>query len=327
MDNQLCRICDNQKDLRLYQVREMMFATKEQFTYVECPKCGCLQIRDIPDSLEKYYPSNYYSYGATEKVSQRSKVWHYRMFKGLPFRPRSALGKLFKIPSHYRWFNRINPNTEARILDVGGGSGSLLWRLRASGFTHLTGIDPFLPDDQITREMRLFKGDLSRLQEPFDVIMSHHSFEHVPDQRQFLREIKRLLAPNGIVLIRIPVLGEAWHIYGTNWAGLDAPRHLYLHTRKSMQILCQDVGFDIHHVEYDGTDFDFWASIQYQNDIALNSPRSYSRSRKNSLFSRPEIVRFRRQAKAANASGRGDSAAFYLKLAHLSGAHWSRPKA
>jgi hypothetical protein len=56
-----CRICGNIKDNKEYIIKEMHFGFGEEFTYFQCKKCGCLQIKNIPDNLSKYYPSNYYS--------------------------------------------------------------------------------------------------------------------------------------------------------------------------------------------------------------------------------------------------------------------------
>ena len=57
----ICKVCTNSENNEEYRIREMMFGFGDEFTYFECLKCGCLQIRDIPGSMEKYYPANYLS--------------------------------------------------------------------------------------------------------------------------------------------------------------------------------------------------------------------------------------------------------------------------
>ena len=44
------------------KIKEMIFGFRDEFTYFECSKCGCLQIMQIPRNMGKYYPSNYYSF-------------------------------------------------------------------------------------------------------------------------------------------------------------------------------------------------------------------------------------------------------------------------
>jgi SAM-dependent methyltransferase len=50
-------------------------------------------------------------------------------------------------------------------------------------------------------------ADLCKLQfaaESFDIVISFHVLEHIPDDRQALREIHRVLAPNGTLLLCLP---------------------------------------------------------------------------------------------------------------------------
>jgi len=49
----ICKVCNNEKNNRTYQIREMMYGFKEEFTYFECLKCGCLQIAAIPKNMER----------------------------------------------------------------------------------------------------------------------------------------------------------------------------------------------------------------------------------------------------------------------------------
>src|SRR5438270_8108508 len=57
-----CRICGNGQDNRAYTAHEMHLGLGEPFEYFQCVQCGCLQIREVPQDLSKYYPQNYYSY-------------------------------------------------------------------------------------------------------------------------------------------------------------------------------------------------------------------------------------------------------------------------
>src|SRR6185436_3569999 len=63
-----CRICGNAEGNQTFFPREMMFGWREEFEYLECGRCGCLQIARIPANLAKYYPSDgYYSYKAPKQ--------------------------------------------------------------------------------------------------------------------------------------------------------------------------------------------------------------------------------------------------------------------
>ena len=54
-----CRICGNKEGNAPFEAREMMFGTRERFTYFECNSCGCLQIAEIPDDLARFYAADY----------------------------------------------------------------------------------------------------------------------------------------------------------------------------------------------------------------------------------------------------------------------------
>ena len=56
----ICKICTNSENNRAYQIREMMFGFRDEFTYFECARCGCLQIAEIPSNMDRYYPATYF---------------------------------------------------------------------------------------------------------------------------------------------------------------------------------------------------------------------------------------------------------------------------
>lgn len=148
----------------------------------------------------------------------------------------------------------------------------------------------------------------------FDLIMFNHSFEHLPNPLSVLRDANRLVSLGGNVLIRIPIAGTyAWTTFRTDWVQLDAPRHLFLHTSKSMEILAAECGFEIEHIVHDSSAFQFWGSVQYQRGIALTDERSYGMNPKQSIFSRAEVDEFEKKALKLNELQDGDQACFYLR--------------
>lgn len=40
----------------------MMFGSRDKFDYLECARCDCLQIEEVPADLSQYYPANYYAF-------------------------------------------------------------------------------------------------------------------------------------------------------------------------------------------------------------------------------------------------------------------------
>jgi SAM-dependent methyltransferase len=318
-----CRICGNTAGNRVHNAREMMFGTREPFVYIECADCGTVQIEPVPDDLAKYYPDNYIAFDSRVVMGETFAKRIAARFAGKYFLGgRDAIGRFVVnqkpwVAAHYPESMRYFPlgiDFNSRILDFGCGNGRLLQGLHYFGFRNLTGADAFINGDiEYPTGVKIFKRDLAELDPPFDLIMLHHSFEHLPDPDGILKEIRRLLAPEKYALIRIPVVNSAWETFGVNWVQLDPPRHLFLYTEKSFRMLCERADLKVERVIYDSSAFQFWGSKQYELDIALTDPRSHNDPDKGCVFSSDQMLGWDVEAETLNREGLGDQACFYLR--------------
>lgn len=314
-----CRICGNTRHNRTFSVREMMFGTGEEFPYIECNHCGCLQLAQVPADLTRHYPVDYYSFAGDpeQPVSSSVERWMRRRRDRYAVQGRGLSGKLienrFPDPG-LRALRECRYSLSSRMLDVGCGSGRLVYSLRELGYLNVLGIDPYLESDiEYDNGLRLLRRSINEMAGPWDVIMFHHVFEHLSDPAEALRSVRRLLAPSGTAIIRIPIAGShAWAQYGADWVQLDAPRHIFLHSVDSMRALINDAGLRLQRIEHDSTAFQFWGSEQYRLGIALRSERSYAMNPGASIFSRSRIREFMRMAQRLNRLERGDQAVFYV---------------
>jgi 2-polyprenyl-3-methyl-5-hydroxy-6-metoxy-1,4-benzoquinol methylase len=65
-----------------------------------------------------------------------------------------------------------------------------------------------------------------------------HVLEHVPDIEQQIKELKRLLKPNGTIIIAVPNYKSFdAKYYGPFWAAYDVPRHLWHFSKISIEKL------------------------------------------------------------------------------------------
>lgn len=313
-----CRICGNDKENRSYKPKEMMLGLRDEHDYFECAQCGCLQIVNVPENLPDYYPENYYSYKRS-KSSNPIKKWlisHRDNYAAVGNSQLGHLISLFSPEPKLTTLKRIQLNKKSsRIMDVGCGAGNLLHSLKDIGFENILGIDPF-NDSDITYDNGLVieKKSIHEASGKWDLIMFHHSFEHVYDQSEVLQKVHDLLDVNGQCLIRIPTVSSyAWVHYGIDWVQLDAPRHLFLHSVESMRQLAENNGYKLEHVIYDSNALQFWGSEQYKQDIPLRDKRSYAEGIEHSIFTKKEIKAFEKRAKELNSHDQGDQAAFYLR--------------
>jgi SAM-dependent methyltransferase len=300
----------------------MMFGSREEFGYFECLSCGTLQIENVPTDLGRHYPANYLGEPGDEVRDPIQDVGRLRRFLRAQ-RSSYLLGRLsplgwllerragsdFTYP--WRWFRNARVTPRSSILDVGCGPGHLINALHLQGFSNVVGQDTF--QQWALPGVTLLRKPLEQVGGTYDLIMLHHSFEHMPNPIAVMQQLKKLCAANGTILIRVPVAGcLAWMQYRENWFQIDAPRHLVIPSVKALQLLARKVGLKLWRVEFDSTEEQFSCSEQYRLGIPLRDARSSYQRKDSTLFTDDEIRAFRDRAEAANASGEGDQACFYF---------------
>lgn len=154
-----------------------------------------------------------------------------------------------------RW---LNPKKGERILDIGCGDGTYNYRIGLRG-AQIIGFD--LNRMQLKRAIKhhkipstgYFCGDATHLPiqaEQFDTVMSLCVFEHLPDDRETLNEVWRVLRPNGRLLLTLDSLSidavdEDWRTAHRN---RHAVRQFYTH--RSIETLLQQCGFKLERYRY-----------------------------------------------------------------------------
>lgn len=300
----------------------MMFGTRESFAYFRCTECGCLQIAEIPADLGRHYPEGYYSFRVTLPETPRIPAWKanlkaHRLDAALG--NNDLIGRIMislagrpELPAEIRG---LGLRSNDRILDVGCGNGRFLALLRHAGFRQLSGVDPFMPEDHAQLEgIALHRTGIEAFHGEFDAIFIQHTLEHMPDQGRTVRDLRRLTAPGGRVIVRIPITGSAAEDrYGTDWVQWDAPRHLYIHSTKSLGRLAESSGFRVARVIHDSSEFCLLGSEQYRRGVELVAKGSWAVDREDNIFRREEIALCSRIAARMNQLGLGDQATFLLE--------------
>jgi SAM-dependent methyltransferase len=113
-----------------------------------------------------------------------------------------------------RYFAPAADGRELRILDVGCGTGTMLRELRRYG--RVKGVDA---DEQAVRLCRrrgiedveqVSPGPLPFDDGSFDLVTALDVVEHVDDDVAMLRELRRVLAPGGTLLVSVPAFAFLW---------------------------------------------------------------------------------------------------------------------
>jgi len=314
-----CILCGNTTGNQLYTVKELQFGLAEYFEYQLCGACGSMQLQNVPTDLSRYYPNeDYYSFKLAMHIRKKPDLLRKIKAGYLLFGKNKILGSLlsigYKMPEQYEWMKCAGAKYTDAILDVGTGNGSLLAKLFQIGFENVTGIDPFINSSHDYGAVKIVKKDIYAVEEQYNLVMMHHSLEHMPEPLKVLKQAMKITKPGGCVLVRVPIMGNyGWQRYGLYWCGIDAPRHLFIPSAKEIKRLGERAGFIVEKFYYDSADYNIWACEQYKKGMPLHDPKSYMINAKESMFTKEDIRGFRAILKEEDQKENGDSAVICLR--------------
>jgi 2-polyprenyl-3-methyl-5-hydroxy-6-metoxy-1,4-benzoquinol methylase len=176
------------------------------------------------ENLGKYYESVDYISHTDSKRSLFEKAYHFV--------------KSIALKNKLNLINSLQPN-KGSILDIGAGTGDFLSVAKENGW-HTIGVEPSDKAKAIAKQKGVtFVGETSELEShSFDVISMWHVLEHVPDLDEQLKELKRLLKPNGTLIIAVPNFKSFdAKYYGKFWAAYDVPIHFWHFSKKAIKSL------------------------------------------------------------------------------------------
>lgn len=219
-----CPICETDKIETVNEIRDH-FLTGEKFQLTKCRNCGFLFTNPRPEKslLGKYYESE--DYFSHSKKKKGLITFLYDSVKNY------SLNKKYKIISAYK--------NDGNILDIGCATGEFLNQFKKHGWK-TKGIEP--ADEPRQFAIENYHLDVQPeealnefYEDSFDVISMWHVLEHVPDLKERMEQIRRILKKDGLLVIALPnYLSWDGQHYQDYWAGYDVPRHLYHFTQKTI---------------------------------------------------------------------------------------------
>lgn len=219
-----------------------------RFPAALCDECGMLFLRVQPTgaSLARMYDAEYFEQdfrcGRSEARSDDEEAFRAEN-DGLLDRLESLRG-------------------EGRLLEVGCASGLLLKRARERGWS-VTGVElsPEAVAQARARGLTVHQGtlhDAAFAHASFDLVFLGDVLEHVPDCRETLREVERVLVPGGHVMVRGPITTHSLarraglFLYGVAGKAIvlrEPPYHLWEFRPRSLAALARRCGLDVVGIE------------------------------------------------------------------------------
>ncbi|MCB2409191.1 class I SAM-dependent methyltransferase [Hymenobacter lucidus] len=145
---------------------------------------------------------------------------------------------------------QLNLPLDARILEIGCSGGPLLLALRAAGYQNLSGIDVSEAGIRVAQSRGLTNVavmDGTQLTFPdnsFDLVIASDVLEHIDDQHQALSEWKRVLRPQGQLMLFVPAFNALWSSHD------DVNYHFRRYSVPELKQVVQQAGLRVQRTSY-----------------------------------------------------------------------------
>jgi SAM-dependent methyltransferase len=238
-----CILCESDQPTPFIVTKDMY--TGEPHALARCACCGLIST-DRPPSSEKLY-----EYGKTADAGKR-------------FGPAQLLLQWFRSARVRRFAGR----RPGRALDVGCGDGSFLAALARRRW-EVYGTELSAP---IAATARQRLGDRIRVGEAehgaypdasFDLITFWHVLEHLNNPRTALAEARRLIKPDGTVVVAVPnIRSFQARCFRQDWLHLDVPRHRWHFDPATLSDLARRCGFEVKQIRHFSMEYGPFGIIQ-----------------------------------------------------------------
>lgn len=273
-----CLLCGQADAPRLFLTRDRVHNLPGTFAVHRCKRCHALfvQPRLSDTELFTYYPEEYGRFRLSKSLNKK----HYRGWQRFVLEhhygyPSTKDRSSSPLESAAAWLlsfvtakGVLVYHGEGKILDVGCGGGSHLYRLKQWGW-ETYGVEPSETGVKQARGLGLNvrQGTLQEAQFRdgfFDVVLLSNVLEHLTDPKATLREIRRIIKDDGVVCVTVPnARSFVFWLFQENWYALDSPRHVISYCPEALQTLCDATGFEIASVHFNAGPFNFVRSVKY----------------------------------------------------------------
>lgn len=155
------------------------------------------------------------------------------------FRDQKKVGELSAKWNLHFWLSKINKNDS--VLDFGCGGGYLLAAIPARRKVGVE-INPAAKQEATSKGLEIYTSLDNVPNEQFSRVISSHALEHIPNPLIALHSMRRLLDPNGKLVLLLPL--DDWRPeHQRNFHFGDPVFHLYNWTPQNIGNLLIEAGY------------------------------------------------------------------------------------
>jgi len=267
-DAPYCLLCGSEGEVLYSDLRDRLFGAPGIWALMRCPKCQLVWLnpQPNPDDIGKLY-AQYFTHTTPNSAPKNSSALR-KLIKasilasGFGYSVDGSnrmLGSLLSlveplkemVGGGVRW---LGNDDKGRLLDVGCGNGRFLDQMKQLGWV-VAGVEPDGEAVSVALErygLDVFQGSLEEAGFPdghFDAITVNHVIEHVPDPIGLLRECRRVLKPEGKLVVSTPNINSLGRsTFDEAWLAWDPPRHLYLFSPQTLRVCAEAAKLDIQEL-------------------------------------------------------------------------------
>jgi len=257
-----CNLCGGSDTELLFGVSDSSTSQKQKFNIVRCRSCDLVYVNPRPTQgvISRYYPQDsYYSYRFQDQNTLKRRIRNHVLEEegGYSHSGKDdilviAMGKIIKHLLKNQVLMSIPYVPGGKALDIGCGCGELLLWLKNHGWSEVCGVEMSRSAADLANRhgLNVFCGTLEQARYPdrfFDLISLNQVLEHMHDPMQTLKEVHRMLKPDGLLLVGVPNFGSFENaVLGRHQSILtEVPRHLYHFTLRTLTRMLDESGFSV----------------------------------------------------------------------------------
>jgi SAM-dependent methyltransferase len=219
-----CSLCGSSRFRELFKVKTNNIGTN----VIRCAKCGLafLDPRPSREEIKTIYGNEYFSDHVKPEILDSRALASAELIKRL---------------------KKYLPE-KGRVLDIGAATGAYLSAFKNQGWD-VSGIE--ISDYARESAKKIFDITLYPNLESaafssnyFDFILMNHVIEHLPEHLKLLKEVNRILKPEGILYVGTPNFGSPSAAkLKSDWPSLKPDEHLTFFTPKTLKMVLNKAGF------------------------------------------------------------------------------------